>query len=108
MFELTPRAGGGWTEKVLHNFTGINDGLFPSAGNLYGTTGNGGAYAEGTVFELSPAGGSWTEKVLHNFGNGNDGRSPQSSLILDVAGNLYGPTFRGGTANKGTVFEIKP
>lgn len=44
VFELTPAAGGGWTESVLFNFTGENgwrpvSGLtFDAAGNLYGTT----------------------------------------------------------------------
>jgi uncharacterized repeat protein (TIGR03803 family) len=48
-------------ERVIHNFQGGNDGIGPNdliadrAGNLYGTTFNGGGSAgAGTVFELSP------------------------------------------------------
>ena len=116
VFELTRRAGGGWAEKVIHNFTNNGkDGfqpiaglIFDAAGNLFGATSFGGTYAKGTVFKLSPAtGGSWAETVLHSFGNGNDGRGPESTLILDAAGNLFGPTLGGGTYAKGTVFEIK-
>ena len=52
MFELTPQAGGGWTEQVLYSFNyygTIGDfpvaGLiFDAAGNLYGTTSYGGTY----------------------------------------------------------------
>src|SRR5664280_693963 len=59
VFELTPAAGGGWTEKVLHNFNNNGtDGAYPyaglifdAAGNLYGTTAHGGTYNYGTVFE---------------------------------------------------------
>jgi uncharacterized repeat protein (TIGR03803 family) len=86
VFELTPKAVGGWTEKTLHSFNeNGNDGSYPSAGlifdaagKLYGTTTGGGAYQYGTVFELSPrAGGGWTEKILHSFNdNGKDGYSP--------------------------------
>ena len=58
------------------------DGRFPEAGliidskgNLYGTTGGGGADGGGMVFELTPkAGGGWTEKVLHNFPATDEGR----------------------------------
>jgi uncharacterized repeat protein (TIGR03803 family) len=75
VFELTPHAGGGWTENVPHVFGGRNDGqqsfagaIFDAVGNLYGTTGTGGPYGNGTVFELMPtADGRWTEKTVHSF-----------------------------------------
>jgi uncharacterized repeat protein (TIGR03803 family) len=118
VFELTPTGGGGWSEQVLLNFgTG---GAFPqaglifdAAGNLYGTTSEGGTNI-GTVFELTPnVGGGWTETVLHNFGSGTDGSYPYAGLIFDAAGNLYGTTQYGGTYNScsggcGTVFELTP
>ena len=114
VFELTPNAGGGWTEKVLYNFNGT-DGAYPyaglvmdAAGNLYGRTLFGGTYTAGTVFELTPhADGTWTEKVLHHF-NGSDGSHPYGSLIFDTHGNLYGTTNHGGKRNSGTVFELTP
>jgi uncharacterized repeat protein (TIGR03803 family) len=118
VFELTPQASGGWTEKVLHSFGNGTDGIgprgslvFDGAGNLYGTTYDGGKYYlyGGTVFKLTPkVDGSWKEKVLHSFGNGADGDQPYANLIFDAAGNLYGTTFVGGTYNGGTVFELTP
>ena len=118
VFELTPAAGGGWTETVLHSFDGNPDGanplfgglIFDAAGNLYGTTYQGGTYSYGTVFELTPpAGGGWTEKVLYSFNNdGMDGVWPESGPIFDAAGNLYGTTRQGGTYGGGTVFELTP
>jgi uncharacterized repeat protein (TIGR03803 family) len=125
VFELTPGAAGGWTQKTLYSFgeTGSGDGNYPEAGlifdatgNLYGTTAYGGsgcnsssAYC-GAVFELMPsANGEWTEKILHNFqANGTDGTLPQSGLILDAYGNLYGTALFGGTNNLGIVYELKP
>jgi len=116
VFELTPAKGGGWTEKALHNFNSNGtDGTYPgglildAAGNLYGTTGGGGAYDAGTVFELTPnASGSWTEKVLHAFNpDDGDGASP-AGLIVDANGNLYGTTLEGGAHGQGTVFELTP
>src|SRR5271167_2273777 len=116
VFELTPTAGGGWMEQVLHSFNG-GDGYWPfaglifdAAGNLYGTTYVGGAYGEGTVFELTPAaGGGWTEQVLYNFKhNGTDGYNPEAGLIFDKNGNLYSTTLAGGTYGEGTVFELRP
>jgi uncharacterized repeat protein (TIGR03803 family) len=117
VFELTPDGHGSWTESVLHTF--IDDGvdgmypfaglIFDSAGNLYGTTGGGGAYGYGTVFELTPNGdGSWKESVLHSFGVGNDGETPEASLIFDSVGNLYGTTAIGGANAAGSVFELMP
>jgi uncharacterized repeat protein (TIGR03803 family) len=116
VFELMPKAGGGWTETILHSFgSNSRDGYFPSAGlifdgagNLYGTTLTGGAYGFGTVFELTPKGGGWAEKLLHSF-DGRDGASPLASLIFDAAGNLYGTTrLGGGNRQAGTVFELMP
>ncbi len=114
VFELTPAAGGDWTEQVLHNFNGT-DGATPAAGlvsdvagNLYGTTSSGGTYGYGTVFELTPAAGEgWTEQVLHRF-NSTDGDGPVAGLLFDAAGNLYGTTSSGGTYGYGTVFELTP
>jgi uncharacterized repeat protein (TIGR03803 family) len=115
VFELTPTAGGTWTETVLHNFgNNTTDGGFSSvglvadsAGNLYGATQKGGSLGLGTVFKLTLAGGNWTETVVHNFGGFKDGQSPQGTLVFDAVGNLYGTTYDGGVS-WGTVFEITP
>ncbi len=124
VFELTPKEGGGWTEKVLHSFGNGTDGVYPfaglifdAAGNLYGTTYEGGIHGYGTVFELTPEeGGGWTEEVLHSFNlNGTDAAYPQASLIMDSAGNLYSTSYEGGIhldpcggVGCGTVFELSP
>lgn len=118
VFELTPKLTGS-VEKVLYSFgAGSTDGsnpsaglIFDAAGNLYGTTNNGGAYGYGTAFELTPNGdGSWTETILHSFNkNGTDGFEPTGGLVLDAAGNLYGTTAQGGISGFcGTVFELSP
>ena len=112
VFELSPNGNGGWTETVLHSFTGGADGEQPwgpvmldSAGNVYGTTAGGGAATLGVVFELSPAGGSWTETVLYNFctqSGCTDGGNPlRANLIMAAAGNLCG-------MNSAGVFELSP
>jgi len=121
VFELSPVAGGGWTETVLYNFDHTNGAnprgglVFDAGGNLYGTTYvGGGSYSStvGTVFELSPtAGGGWTKTVLHNFRDNHvdkDGVEPNGDLIFDAAGNLYGTTVGGGSDGFGTVFELSP
>jgi uncharacterized repeat protein (TIGR03803 family) len=105
-----------WTETVIHRF-GLADGdgslpvygkpLFDRAGNLYGTTKGGGAFGNGTVYELTPSSGGWTENILWSF-SGNGGIHPVSSLIFDSEGNLYGTSADGGTYNSGTVFELSP
>src|SRR5260370_3450801 len=91
VFKLSPQAGGGWTQTVLHNFNATGtDGQNPigglildSAGNLYGTTQLGGAYGKGTAFQLLPqAGGGFPEKMPPSFGNGTDGQLPIASPIL--------------------------
>ena len=115
VFKLT-RTGDFWTEAVVYAFghtqangKGPVGGLiFDAAGNLYGTTRDGGDYNDGTVYELvHNADGTWTEKVLHSF-NDTDGAGPYAPLIFDTAGNLYSTTQVGGAYNSGTAFELTP
>lgn len=136
VFELSPdpSSSTGYKEAVLHNFAGgPGDGANPeaglvadSAGNLYGTTFNGGSSTNcgtngcGTVFKLSPDSSSATgykETVLYNFtgATASDGQQPLAGLVMDSSGNLYGTTVQGGsTANLcgttgcGTVFQLSP
>ncbi len=115
VFELSPAGNGQWQETLLHTFNCCDDGanpdgdlIFDASGNLYGVTlDGGGPHNWGTAFELTPGTAEWTETLLHDFHlNGFDGANPGSTLLLDAAGNLYGTTSRGGSANEGAVFEI--
>ncbi|MGA2370464.1 MAG: choice-of-anchor tandem repeat GloVer-containing protein [Candidatus Korobacteraceae bacterium] len=111
VYKLTP-SGNGWTESIIHNFVAGTDGQLPAgglifdrAGNLYGTTVNGGTAGKGIIYQLTPSGSGWTETILHTF-LGSDGAVPYDTLISDQEGNLYGTTIAGGATNGGTVFEL--
>jgi uncharacterized repeat protein (TIGR03803 family) len=119
VFQLTPIAGGSWTETILHSFNSNgSDGFYPNsalvfdaAGNLYGTTYDGGASSAGVVFELSPQpGGSWTEEIF-SIAGGLEGNAPVGGVVIDAAGNLYGTTINGGAVRNsggGLVFQLSP
>ncbi len=103
-------------ESVLYSFIPAADGagtpfagvIRDAAGNLYGTTADGGAYYSGTVFKLDTTG---KETVLYTFTGGQggtDGYLPAGGLIRDAAGNLYGTTQLGGNYSFGTVFKVDP
>ena len=104
------------TYSVVYTFAGP-DGAGPDAGlvldtqgNLYGTTGNGGASNYGTVFKLDKTG---KETVLYSFTGTPDGALPVG-LVRDSLGNLYGTTSAGGDSacrvgygvGCGTVFKV--
>src|ERR1017187_8419615 len=97
-------------ETVLYTFPPPHDGASPtagvvrdSAGNLYGTTGAGGAQNAGVVYKLDGAG---QETVLYSFTGGADGGYPHAGVIRDSAGNLYGTATFGGTTGAGVVYEV--
>jgi len=111
VFKLT-RSGSGWTESVIWDFTGGNDGggifggvIFDSAGNLYGTTSFDGSHGYGTVFELSRTQSGWSETTLYSF-TGEYG-SGSGGLIMDAHGNLFGITgLLGGDIS--ATYELTP
>jgi uncharacterized repeat protein (TIGR03803 family) len=108
-------------ETVLYSFAGQPaDGEYPqaalvmdAAGNLYGTTVDGGSQDGGGVaFKLDTAG---NETLMHVFVGAPDGWAPLSALIVDATGNLYGTTELGGDSEGcdighgcGIVFELDP
>ena len=126
------------TLNTLVTFNGT-DGSSPAgsgsliadaAGNLYGTTHNGGAFPAagadcpfgpaaagcGTVFKIAKTatGYATTPTTLYNFCSQStttitcaDGATPSAGLIFDANGNLFGTTTFGGAARFGTIFEIK-
>ena len=106
------------TETILYNFTGAPDGAIPvagliqdAAGNLYGTTLDGGviggacsiALGCGVVFKLDTTG---KETVLYSLTGGADGSGPSAGLIQDATGNFYGTTSAGGATGNGVIFKL--
>jgi len=116
VFELT-KSGSTWKETVLHAFLGYGqkDGYSPeaglsfdTAGDLYGTTYQGGVNNVGSVFQLTPTKTSWKYKVIHSFNNQNGGASyPIGGITQGPDGYYYGTTYYGGAAyNAGTVYRL--
>ncbi|HXR14712.1 MAG TPA: choice-of-anchor tandem repeat GloVer-containing protein [Terriglobales bacterium] len=112
VFKLSA-VSGHWRETILYKFTGGSDGKEPSsglirdsAGNLYGTTQQGGSSSCGcgVVFKVDPSG---AETVLYSF-TATDGEYPTGGLIFDSHGDLFGTTTNGGTYGNGAVFELIP
>jgi uncharacterized repeat protein (TIGR03803 family) len=110
VFELS-RSGSSWKETVLYRFKGANDGEHPvgglllgKAGNLYGSTFQGGANGGGTVYELSHSAKGWKLATLYSFGGGFAG--PYNKLTFDNKGNIYGATNGDGAHGAGSVFKL--
>lgn len=102
---------------MMYSFLGGTDGYCPSggvirdaAGNLYGTTYQGGDpicsadQSCGTVFKLDTVG---RKSILHNFVTAS-GTFPQGGLLRDADGNLYGTAANGGAHGAGVIYKIDP
>ncbi|HSC20063.1 MAG TPA: choice-of-anchor tandem repeat GloVer-containing protein [Rhizomicrobium sp.] len=114
VYELSPRRGE-WKEKVLYSFSG-SDGSGPigsvnldSAGNIYGTTSEGGAAADGVIFKLVPgAHRHWSENVVHSFAGSPDGEYAYNGMLDDGAGHFFGTTVHGGAHDDGAIYQFNP
>jgi uncharacterized repeat protein (TIGR03803 family) len=122
LFELSPIANGEWKETSVRIFNYI-DGASPGgiafdiAGNLYGTTFEGGPGSSGTVFRLTPnSDGGWTAKIIHAFYGGAGGGGP-AGITFDVSGKTlfstagYGGDVKcsaGGGFGCGLIFALEP
>jgi uncharacterized repeat protein (TIGR03803 family) len=100
---------------VIYSFQNGSDGNSPisnlvsdAAGNLYGTTSEGGL-GSGTIFKLTPGGGGqWTESVVHAFEGPPDGGFSYNGMVVDPFGNFYGATVHGGIADDGSIYQFTP
>jgi uncharacterized repeat protein (TIGR03803 family) len=96
-------------QSVLYAFTDHTDGKSPEglvldhAGNVYGTTYDGGTFGHGAVFKLDQT-GSLT--VLYSFTAGSDSADPSGLFFRDASGNLYGTTNGVGAGDFGVVFKL--
>ncbi len=111
---LATAAWAAGTTKLIYSFAGGVAGeytdtelVIDSAGNLYGTSVQGGMFASGTVFQVTPAG---VHTVLYSFSGGADGGEPYKGVTLGPDGNLYGTTVAGGGGSCdggcGVVFKL--
>jgi uncharacterized repeat protein (TIGR03803 family) len=116
VYKLT-RSHSAYSKTILYGFSGGSDGATPQgtlymdrAGNLFGTTTNGGTAGTGVVYELSPGASSYTFRVIHSFQGGNDAANPQyGALVADASGALYGTTSIGGSPQSwGAVYKLTP
>jgi uncharacterized repeat protein (TIGR03803 family) len=111
VFKITPSG----TFTTIYSFRGTPDGsglyaplVVGTDGNLYSTTGVGGANGSGMIFKITPSG---TVTTLYSFcpqPGCTDGKTPYSGLVLAKDGNFYGVTNSGGSPGYGVVFKITP
>ncbi len=109
ILKINPAGGVTNLLSFTGNF-GSAPGMWPHAplavgadGNLYGVTEQGGsAESAGTVFKVT-LGGSYT--LLKAFTQSGPW-VPLGGLTPGAAGEFYGSTALGGTANVGTIFKI--
>jgi uncharacterized repeat protein (TIGR03803 family) len=105
LFQLTLSG----TLATLISFDRTNNGANPGAALVqgsddafYGTTDNGGADDNGTIFKVTTGG---TLATLVSF-NGTNGSQPHAPLVQGQDGNFYGTTELGGANQDGTAFQM--
>jgi len=120
VFSLTQESGQ-WKAGHLYSFTQANSQpsgtlALDSAGNLYGTTYQGGANVWGSVFQLVPRANGWTEHTLYSFpvSGTRTGAYPSDGVFIDGSGSLLLTASEGGNINDcspnsgcGTVIELR-
>ncbi len=73
-------------------------------GALYGSTELGGEHGFGLLYKFGLDTGTVTP--LYSFEGGAKGQNPTSNLYF-LKHRLYGTNFRGGTADRGSIFQLK-
>ena len=114
IFRMTPSG----SLTTLYSFCSqpsCTDGSFPygslvqgANGNFYGTTGDGGAQNDGSIFKITPSGTLTTLYSFCSLSGCTDGKIPYSGLVLASNGSFYGTTNFGGANGKGSIFKITP
>ncbi|MGO9517374.1 MAG: choice-of-anchor tandem repeat GloVer-containing protein [Candidatus Korobacteraceae bacterium] len=129
VFHLTPPASAPksvvapWNETIIHSFDGTDgfepegDLTFDQAGNIYGTTEQGGSsacddngvYGCGVVYKLiATRDGGWDQTLLFAAQGGSAGSEPMDGVVFDPSGNLYGALEANGPFNWGLIFQLSP
>ena len=101
-----------WGSNVLYRFSG-SDGAYPQgdltfdqAGDIYGTTINGGSAGWGVVYSLTRSNGGWTQSVLYQARGDGDGQYPWGGVAFDPSGSLYGVFSQNGPSGYGAVYKL--
>ncbi len=113
----TMRPAQAQTFTVLHRFGGV-DGNLPTApildraGNLYGTTVEGGPGefgGFGNIYKLSHTASGWVFNTLYNFTAHADGAYPDNGgPTIGPDGTLYGTAGGEGAGGNGTLYNLRP
>ncbi|HEY6301448.1 MAG TPA: choice-of-anchor tandem repeat GloVer-containing protein [Terriglobales bacterium] len=103
------------TLNVIHSFDQSYDGAYPDAGLLaasdgflYGVNMDGGAYGNGTLFQITTTGALNKYVDFTNTGGAAPGQAPTATLMQSTAGALYGVTSFGGANNRGVLYSFTP
>ena len=105
VFQMAP----GGQPAVIYSFTGGDDGSHPqdaltqrADGSFLGTTFDGGATDNGTVFNIT-SNGFLTTLDTFNITNGD---LPFAGLTPGLNGRYFGTTYQGGASGTGTVYAL--